>query len=76
MTVTAQYEYVDPLGNRLTVEALNSTNVVLVITQDDGGIDGQQPPQTARVIIGAEDMQKAAEVVRVLAAENSSDKED
>jgi hypothetical protein len=58
------YEFTDPLGNRLTVEPLNNSSVIVKIIQDDGGIDGALPPQEAQVIITLDDLDVIARITR------------
>jgi hypothetical protein len=55
----SEHELLDPLGNRLAVEALTSRTAVVRITQDDRG-----PAVTAEVIVTPAEMQAVADAVR------------
>src|ERR1039457_3669300 len=55
----SEYEFQDPLGSRLAVEALTSRTAVVQITQDDKG-----PAVTAEVIVTPAEIQAVADAVR------------
>jgi hypothetical protein len=58
------YELTDPLGNRFTVEPLTDSTVIIRITQDDDGIDGNAAPQAAQVIVTLDEIRELADAVR------------